>query len=94
MDDALKRATTAVEQYGAPEPMIGAAQRSLAGMEKDRRLCLEAEALGGAVLEIAEAHAGPHPSCPTCVSLRNGLAVQMGILRAEVDVEFAAKLGD
>lgn len=94
MDEALKRTTAAVERYRPPERMIAVAQRSLVGRDTEQRVCLEANALGDAVLEIAEAHGGVHENCATCVAIINGLAVTMGILRAEVEVEFAAKLGE
>jgi hypothetical protein len=72
--------------------MIAVAARSLAGKPCQVRAKMEVDALHDAILVIAGEHAGPHPGCGTCHALRNGLAVAMGIVRAEVDVELERKI--
>ncbi len=94
LDDALARATDAVERYEAPEPMIEVTRKALLGLSAGRRAEVERAGLIDAVLTVAEIHAGPHRGCGDCAALRSGLAVVMGGLRAQVDGEFAAKLGE
>src|SRR4051812_45025222 len=92
IDDALRRTADAVARYAAPEQMIAVAAGSLAGRPCRQRAKLEVDALHDAVLDIAQRHAGPHDDCNTCRAIGNGLAVAMGIVRAEVDVELERKL--
>lgn len=94
LDDALKRTAAAVDRYGAPENMIAAAAGSLTRLACAQRVGLEIDALHGAILTVADAHAGPHERCATCSAVRDSLAVAMGILRAEVEAEFAAEPGE
>jgi hypothetical protein len=94
IDDALRRTADAVAQYQAPERMIAAAARSLAGKPGQARAKMEIDALHDAILAIANDHAGPHDGCDTCHAVRNGLAVAMGIVRAEVDLELEKRIGN
>jgi hypothetical protein len=92
IDDGLKRASAAVRQYRVPDPMIDVAAGALVQMPDGVRQRSEIHALTDAILEVADKHGGIHDRCPTCDSIANGLAVTMGILRAEVDLEFRQRL--
>lgn len=96
LDDALKLTAAAVQRYGADKDMIAKAAGSLTGMgaTTTTRLYAEVDALGDALLHVADVHAGPHPDCQMCGAIRNGLAVAMGVVRAEVGIEFEGRLTD
>ena len=94
LDDALRRTADAVAQYQVPESVIALAAGSLEQMPEVPRLCAEVGALGQAVLDVAAAHAGPHPACAVCTTIRDALAVGMGIVRAEADLQLKDMLGD
>lgn len=94
LDEALRRTSEAAGRYGVPEKMIAAAASSLIRVRCPQRAELELGALHDAILTVADMHGGVHPGCPTCGAIGNALAVAMGVVRAEVDVEFAAKFGE
>lgn len=91
MDDALRRTTHAVERYGVDENMIALAAGSLMRMPAEYRTRAGIHAMMDAFLPIAEHHANWHESChdgcELCAAIRNGLAVAMGAIRAETDLE-------
>jgi hypothetical protein len=88
LDDALRRTVAAVERYRVPQDVIARAADALARMPGDYRRETEVGALVDAIVEIADAHAGQCPDeCPACGAVRNALAVAMGVIRAETDLE-------
>lgn len=91
LDDALKRTADAVARFHVPDDMIAWAATSLEGMPAGDRVRLEVEALLDAIVEIASAHGGHcADDCPVCKSIRNALAVAMGVVRAEADIALKA----
>jgi kynureninase len=87
MDDALRRTTHAVEQYAVPDELIAMAAGSLMQMPAAARAQAEIHALAEGIVLIADEHAGPHESCGMCHAIGNALAVAMGAIRAEADLE-------
>lgn len=93
MDDALRRTADAVRRYQVPDRMIALAAASVMRMPAGYRRRVEVEALTDAVLGIADTHGGTcDDTCLLCVRIRDALAVTMGIIRAEVDLEFQERL--
>jgi len=92
IDETLRRTVDAVDRYRVPERLIGIAATSLEQMtEQQRRAAIVAALLDG-LLHIADQHAGPHNDCPSCHSISNGLAVALGVIRAEVDISFENRI--
>lgn len=92
IDEILRTTVRAAGRYDVPERMIAAAASALESMPEAARLQAGVNALHDAMLQVARLHGGPHGGCDTCSAVRNGLAVAMGVVRAEVDVEFGRRL--
>jgi hypothetical protein len=92
IDEILRTTVRAAGRYDVPERMIAAAATALESMGDDARRQAGVNALHDAVLQVARLHGGPHDGCGTCSAVRNGLAVAMGVVRAEVDVDFEGRL--
>ncbi|MGX6604809.1 hypothetical protein ACWKSP_22175 [Micromonosporaceae bacterium Da 78-11] len=88
MDDALRLTADAVERYRVNERMVMYTTASLWALLDDQRQGAEVDGLIHAILEIATAHDGSHDGeCATCDAICNGVAVAMGVVRAETDLE-------
>lgn len=92
IDENLRRTSAAVNRYRVPERIIALAAGSLTSMTEQQRHDHGMDAIQDALLLVAEQHAGPHPDCVTCNAVSNGLAVTLGVVRAEVDVEMERKI--
>lgn len=92
IDETLRRAADAANLYRVPEKMIQVAATSLTRMPDNGRRDLEVAALVDAILHIAAAHQPCEVRCEVCEAVGNGLAVTLGVVRAEVDVDFGKRL--
>lgn len=92
LDEMLRRTSAAVSRYRVPERAVALASSSLAALPEHARRHLEVRGLLDAVLRIADAHQPCEVPCEVCEAVRNGLAVALGVVRAEVDVDLERKL--
>lgn len=92
IDETLRATVDAAGRYLVPEGMVAEAAQALIEMGDSARRRAEILALHDALLAVADRHAGPHDNCDTCRAVRNGLAVALGVVRAEIAAEFERRL--
>jgi hypothetical protein len=90
----LKHLSAAATRYAVRDEMTAFAANTLASMAQPHRGSAEVEALVDAVLVVADAHAGPHPDCPTCAAAANGISVALGVVRAETNIALTGMIGE
>jgi hypothetical protein len=89
-DDALRETSAAAEKYGVSEERIADLGQRLAGDNPLGRLMLAAGWMHASLVRLAEEHHEDcnQADCRTCARIRDGLAMALAFVRAQMNDEF------
>jgi hypothetical protein len=93
LDDLLRRCADQAARYRVPEQMTALTASSLQRMPAAARARSGTRALVDAIVRIAAQHRPCLGECGTCEAISNGLAVALGVIRAEVDAVLSHRFG-